>query len=89
MNKTDAKRMRGLLLLSFGAGGAFAIMLLMAMGETGGSYLRSIIRSNEADYAVYREQCEASLNKALGSLTMAEGMHRDLAQQRDEARRGR
>ena len=64
-------------------------MLLMAMGETGGSYLRSIIRNNEEDYAVYREQCEASLNKALGSLTMAEGMHRDLAQQRDEARRGR
>ncbi len=85
MNRTDAKRLRGMLLLAFGAGGAFSIMLLMALGETGGGYLRSVIRSNEEDYAVYRQQCEASLNKALGSLSMAEGMHRDLAAQRDRA----
>lgn len=85
MNNTEAKAVKRKLIYSFIGGVGFAILTLMVLGETGGNYHRSVIRKWEQDYADYSRRCEASLNRSYGALTMAEGMHADLANQRDKA----
>lgn len=55
--------------------GAFGMVgLLVLIGETGGNYMRSELHKQDAQHETYRQQCEATANRALGATTLAENV---------------
>jgi len=53
-------------------GGLLVLGVMIACGETGGNYMRGELRRVEAEQAAYQTQCEASVNRALGAVALAE-----------------
>lgn len=58
--------------VSFIVGALAAVGALMMMGETGANSIRAMREDDYAAYEEYRQQCEATLDRALSSLYEAE-----------------
>lgn len=58
--------------VSFIGGALAAVGALMMMGETGANSIKAMRQEDHAAYEEYRQQCEATLGRALTSLYEAE-----------------
>lgn len=62
---TDRKTKIALAGWSFLSGALAATALLVVAGETGGNYMRAQRALDRAEYLSYRDQCEASVERAI------------------------
>lgn len=60
--------------ISFIGGALFSVIALMMMGETGASSIKQMRQEDLEAYEEYRQQCEKTLNGALGALYHAESV---------------